>query len=716
MKEIISLHFENNYLSENKEIKEAFLNIANEEGLNLFISETGGGKTYLVSKTFEELSKKEPNRLFIIACPNKIQNEQNQISYNLKALVGGNGKKIEDIQSNTISMVYDKSEELIEYIQSNNLKTTLVIDEAHQLIYSKSFRGKAINNLNQLQKVCFNVIHITATPRTNIEIFNYNKIIECKPQNKTHKIEELTITQGRKNLVEKEIIHIIKQELSKKKKILLFIDDKNKIEQFNENHLEAEIKNAKIETLDSDKKESDLFKNIINNSTIPNDIDVVISTSVLECGTNIKNKDITTIYYLNNNSYLCLDKIIQSLARARKYQDNAYIFLKTPNKKDDDENNKYFNKIDTIIENQNNFNKSRRETSQYFYDKIKSNEFYENEAKNEIISILNSKDIKNNKLKKCLYFDEENETILIDEIELIKTSFNIHDIQYIHNIELLARDLKDSIKAKHINIIRLNESDKIHNYDKREEKAKEKNQQEKEKIKSEEKEIFEILKQGIEEQYNYNHQISMNEEENKDIINKLKDEANKKHNQALDIIENHFKNINLDDLNSIKDNDLNNDIGLNFVNLFINKLEKNKDIQSEINKIYKKCKKEADKYKNNEDYYLTFKESIIAKAYKKDLEALLFLKYNNLNWSKNKDVISKLSKEGQKYAIIRNYLDNKIGSRLNNNLLKKLYWELNPKKKEQKKEPSKITINRLKKNIKTIYNINNDNKISSLNK
>lgn len=714
MKEKISLYFENDYLSENKEIKEAFFNIANEEGINLFIAETGGGKTYLVSKTFEELSKKEPNRLFIIACPNKIQNEQNQISYNLKALVGGNGKKIEDIQSNTISMVYDKAEELIEYIQSNNLKTTLVIDEAHQLIYSKSFRGKAINNLNQLQKVCFNVIHITATPRTNIEIFNYNKIIECKPKNKIHKIEELTIAQGEKSLVEKEIIHIMKQEINKNKKILLFIDDKNKIKEFNKNHLEAEIKNAKIETLDSDKKESDLFKNIINNSTIPNDIDIVISTSVLECGTNIKNKDITTIYYLNNNSYLCLDKIIQSLARARKYQDNAYIFLKMPNKKDDDENNKYFNEIDTIIENQNNFNKSRKETSQYFYDKIKSNEFYENEAENEIISILNSKDIKNNKLKKCLYFDEESETILIDEIELIKTSFNIHDIQYIHNIELLARDLKDSLKAKYIKIIRLGESDKIHNYDKREEKAKEKKQQEKETLKIKEKEAISILKEGFEELHNYNYQASINEKENKKEIDRLKKEATEKENKALNIIENHFKNINLDDLNSINDNNLNNDISLNFVNAFIDKIEKNKEIQEEINKIYKKCKKEADRYKNNEDYYLTFKESIIAKAYKKDLEALLFSKYNNLNWSKDKDVISKLSKEGQKYAIIRNYLDKKIGNRVNNNLIKKLYWELNPKKKQQKKEPSKITIDRLKKNIKTIYRINNDNKISSL--
>ena len=211
----------------------------------------------------------------------------------------------------------------------------------------------------------------------------------------------------------------------------------------------------------------------------------------------------------------------------------------------------------------------------FLNDKIKSSEFYENEGEKELLSILNFKDIKNNKLKKCLYFDEESETILIDEIELIKTSFNIHDIQYIHNIELLARDLKDSLKAKYIKIIRLGESDKIHNYDKREEKAKEKKQQEKETLKIKEKEAISILKEGFEELHNYNYQASINEKENKKEIDRLKKEATEKENKALNIIENHFKNINLDDLNSINDNNLNNDISLNFVNAFIDKIEKN---------------------------------------------------------------------------------------------------------------------------------------------
>ena len=83
-------------------------------GKHLVISPTDTGKTYgllnQIDGIFRVLSKLYPNRNFIIACPNKVQNEQNQKSYGVYALIGG---ATVDITKAISSMVYEKSEEAV---------------------------------------------------------------------------------------------------------------------------------------------------------------------------------------------------------------------------------------------------------------------------------------------------------------------------------------------------------------------------------------------------------------------------------------------------------------------------------------------------------------------------------------------------------------------------------------------------------------------------
>ena len=119
---IKQLLYEEYIRERSEELKEIIL----KPGNYLIEGVTGGGKTYAILNIFKELSKIYKDRVFIISCPNKIQNLQNQ-EYGVVAIVGG--KTIDQVYT-TSSMVYDKARSLLEqYHLYKDYKTTLIIDE-----------------------------------------------------------------------------------------------------------------------------------------------------------------------------------------------------------------------------------------------------------------------------------------------------------------------------------------------------------------------------------------------------------------------------------------------------------------------------------------------------------------------------------------------------------------------------------------------------------
>src|SRR5699024_1645971 len=182
------------YISEQSEaLKEILL----KPGKFLIEGVTGGGKTYAILNVFKFLSSLYKDRVFIISCPNKIQNLQNQ-EYGVTAIVGG---KVIDQVYTTSSMVYDKAKSLLEqYHLYKDYKITLIIDEAHQLIYSKNFRKKAINELLKLSEKCFNVIHLTATPGANLDCYSYDEYYQLKPIKENININTFGIMKSKDGL------------------------------------------------------------------------------------------------------------------------------------------------------------------------------------------------------------------------------------------------------------------------------------------------------------------------------------------------------------------------------------------------------------------------------------------------------------------------------------------------------------------------------------
>lgn len=307
--------------------------VLEQRGLHLIQAPTDAGKTYsLLNKAdgiFEKLAKKYPNRNFIIACPNRVQNLQNQSAYHVFALVGG---ATVDINKHVTSMVYEKASEVLDEYLGAKKELTLVIDEAHQLVYAENYRGEAVEMLEKLSEKAYNTIHLTATPRVLLDCYNYDSVIEFKltnPQN-ANNLEKLYIVPV--DDIDNSLIHQIRTINNNDKKALVLIDSKDSIEFYKEFLTKYKLRTGTV--TGDNKKGNELYNSIINKSKIPDDYDVALGTSALECGTNILNKNIVMIIVVKRKDRFNLDKVEQGFARLRTKNEYSLLLIKNYEQKE----------------------------------------------------------------------------------------------------------------------------------------------------------------------------------------------------------------------------------------------------------------------------------------------------------------------------------------------------------------------------------------------
>ena len=437
----------NKYISEqSKELQEIIL----KPGKFLIEGVTGGGKTYAILNIFKLLSSLYKDRVFIISCPNKIQNLQNQ-EYGVTAIVGG---KVIDQVYTTSSMVYDKARSLLEqYHLYKDYKITLIIDEAHQLIYSKNFRKKAINELLMLSEKCFNVIHLTATPGANLDCYSYDEHYQLKPIKENININTFGIMKSKDGLT--SLYKAIRTNFQYGKKVLIFLNNKEKIFEIQE-HLTKIFKDKNIGIITSDEKEkNDIFKSIVKDSLIPSNYDIVLTTSVLECGTNINNLDYTPIVYVDNNLFFSTVSVIQEVARFRKDVDLALLVYKEPIKKEE-----FFIKSKEQIASEL---KKDLENKRDMMNSICLN-FGADGHKMIMQSLLYEKCLDDTTFGKgILYYDEETLTVKLDQELFWKYVNERYDYQLLYDDEILLNTFKGKVKAKNIRIVKheTNETEEI---------------------------------------------------------------------------------------------------------------------------------------------------------------------------------------------------------------------------------------------------------------
>ena len=310
------------------EKKDILINLLSNRGRYLIISPTDTGKTYtLLSEDdgiFRILAEKYPNRNFIIACPNRIQNEQNKKSYNVFALIGGEKY---DITKRICSMVYEKAEDIIEeYMRASDRDFSIIIDESHQLMYAEDYRKEAIIALDKLSDMAYSVAHLTATAETLLDYYKYDKILKFELMNPqdANNLEKLYIVPT--SDIKTSLAHQIKAINMKGKQVLVIIDSKESISEF-ETLLSKQGLNIGTVTKEN-KKNNEVYDSIIKYGLIPDGYDCVISTSAMECGTNIYNENIVMILVVPRRDRFNPERAEQSFARIRVKNEYAVLLMK----------------------------------------------------------------------------------------------------------------------------------------------------------------------------------------------------------------------------------------------------------------------------------------------------------------------------------------------------------------------------------------------------
>lgn len=435
-----------------------------KKGKYLVIAPTGGGKTYTVINSFNELSKIYKDYYFIIACPNRVQNEQNEKSYphcEIYSLVGGN--KVHEDRTK-ISMVYEKANEIIDnHFINENMKIVLVIDEAHELIYSdkKDFRHKAISQLEELESKCHTVMHLTATPRPNLYLYEYDDIVKFEPINRKDINNIGEFLALRSPDPKQTLCDSIKKILSQNYKILLHynnIEDSRNLQVL----LQENFKGKKISLYNSNRETTRqeeykrIHKSITENSLIPGDIDILITSSKITNGTNINNKGFIPIMYVDSKIHFNLDMAEQFYPRLREgtelalliYQDTELAdTVKCPNCSDPLNTRTNIIELDDIIKSETKKAECGVKSIEFTLNMMKQNT---EEPIKEIKKLLDANKWSHKagtNLYSFVEYDEEKDVVFINKKRLVRYCIGASDTSLLNDSQELLKKLESRIKA-----------------------------------------------------------------------------------------------------------------------------------------------------------------------------------------------------------------------------------------------------------------------------
>lgn len=386
---------------------------------SLLIAPTGIGKTTTIFNYC--LLCQEPNVKYVISCPNKIQNSQNENTFEgIQAII--KGVKI-NYDVNVYSVVYDRTHELVSSLKDKGYKVILIIDEAHNLVYSKGFRKSAIKKLLKAEYEADKSFRTTATADTIIND-KYDYIVSIPNRElKVKHTKILNLKGDRKS----NLIDIIEQNTYDFDKTIVYSDNKELQEIIHEKF--------NFYILNSDTQmDSYVYEDITKLETLKNNL---ITTSVLQAGSNIKlpGEKVLFIFHCNSVKDLNYEKIVQAVSRVRTGIDTLII---TIGEKKDLKMKSYAEHRALLSAS---IDKKLKETKKYLVELYKENPNvidlrFDDYLDNEIFRFNNSYD-KHDKKHSLNALDH----VSVDYLEVEKMTMESYNKQFYYNGEALLQQL-----------------------------------------------------------------------------------------------------------------------------------------------------------------------------------------------------------------------------------------------------------------------------------
>ena len=485
--EVVNLKY-NNYISE---LKDRIVQIIKENDRILITAPTGGGKTF----TTIEIMKSFDDRLNIILTPCVIQNKQNASSYSVQAFTGNE----KNIRNKYISATYDKARTIINYVKENGYKFNLFIDECHLLVDASGYRSRAINDVLELAKMADKVVYMSATNGYMRNLLQYDIELNIEPVEKRNNIANAQILLLDPENIESSLLHEIYEasKLNNGRKTVLFLDDIKKLQEFKSILTSKGFKDNQIAVISSKEKtdyDQEVYSYIISHSQISEQTKIILTTSILEVGTNIDTKNVNIFVYIPKPNHLSLNKIAQQVARFRvKAGETSNNLLKIclPYREREDNHITPFNKTEKDSETEGD-KIVNGITS--FIDTVRSG--YSKEMKNKEITNLLAEPKSAFELSTptslgFIELDEENSVPVINKFKLRRIAKEKYESQFFYNVPELEEKLKSMLSVEYwFDTVHIKSEDFKEELEKNKQAASDERKDKKERV----KEIFKKVK------------------------------------------------------------------------------------------------------------------------------------------------------------------------------------------------------------------------------
>lgn len=300
-------------------------------------SPTGSGKTTAFLDAFKELES-DKHHFYIFSTPTIALTLQNASKHNLMSIKGQTKHLFKAINGyvkrgkRVFISTYDMTPILIQFLRmiGNQVTFTLVVDELHKFVtdYDLNYRYEAIKNLHDISQQAASFIGLSGTV-DDIYKDEFETVIQIDNGNPQSPCQEYAVyTYEKKADSITELIQLIEVWVSKRK-LLIFIQSKNKIEQLKK---VLQRKGIKVRAINASSKSNLTYKQLVDSETIDPDVQVVLTTSVIADGVNIQN-DINWEVIAVCNEYSNLfnySSIKQISNRLRNTYRRFSIFMQEP--------------------------------------------------------------------------------------------------------------------------------------------------------------------------------------------------------------------------------------------------------------------------------------------------------------------------------------------------------------------------------------------------
>lgn len=303
-------------------------------------SATGSGKSTAFIKGSLELVKENPEskRIYVFAAPTIALTKQLANNHSVPAVLGGSGHLSKALAAHkkgarVFVCTYDMSQTFVSKVKEADPLATyvLIVDEYHKMVtdYESSYRLSALRRLASLIPGAISFIALSGTTNDILKDI-FDKVIKINNNKEGSPCQDFAVyTYPKRNDALPSLMQLIESWTSSKRRLLIYIQSKEVIGKI-ANLLQRKGIVAKV--ISAADTKSPLYKTIVETEKIPEEVQVVLATSVIADGVSIQNSlDWECLVVANHFSDLFNPSLLKQISnRFRQEYRRFSVFMQQP--------------------------------------------------------------------------------------------------------------------------------------------------------------------------------------------------------------------------------------------------------------------------------------------------------------------------------------------------------------------------------------------------